>query len=275
MSPERAHQASGAPTAADRVSLFHAVFAGAAALLLLFIILPLVSVFLGTSPTVVMQTLADGAVQRSVVLTFYAGAVATLCAAVTGVPLAYLLARLSFRGKAVVEGLVDLPLVIPHTAAGIALLTVFGSRGVIGAPLAQAGVRFTDSLPGIVVGMLFVGLPFLVNTARTSFAMTDPELERVAQMDGASRWQAFVWVTMPLAWRGVLAGALMMWARGISEFGAVVILAYNPQIVPVLVYERFQAFGLAPAQAVSAILIVIALVVFAMLRRLLLSQAEA
>ena len=77
---------------------------------------------------------------------------------------------------------------------------------------------------------------------------------------------------MPLAWRGVLGGALMMWARGISEFGAVVILAYHPQIVPVLVYERFQAFGLAPAQAVSAILIVIALVVFAVLRRLLLSQ---
>jgi molybdate/tungstate transport system permease protein len=262
-------------TAPSQSKLLYAVFALAGSLLILFIVLPLLSVLLGVPPSLLLDTLADPTVQRSIILTFYCGAIATLCALVCGVPLAYLLARFRFRGKAIVEGIVDLPIVIPHTAAGIALLTVFGAKGAIGAPMSALGVTFTDSIPGIVVAMLFVSLPFLVNTARTSFAMVDWELERVAQIDGASPWQAFTLVTLPLAWRGVLAGALMMWARGISEFGAVVILAYHPPIVPVLVYERFAAFGLAPAQAVSAIIIVIALLAFAMLRRLLAAQDVA
>ncbi len=140
------------------------------------------------------------------------------------------------------EALVNLPIVIPHTAAGVALLLVFGRRGLLGQWLAPLGITFTDNLAGIVVGMLFVSLPFLVNMSREAFALVDEELERVALIDGASAWQAFWHVTLPLAWRGVLGGAVMMWARGISEFGAVVILAYHPKIVPVLVYERFDGF---------------------------------
>ena len=102
--------------------------------------------------------------------------------------------------------------------------------------------------------------------------MVDDELERVAMTDGASHWQAFWHVTLPLAWRGVLGGAVMMWARGISEFGAVVILAYHPKIVPVLVYERFEGFGLAAAQPVALLLIIVALVVFIFLRLALLPE---
>ena len=96
--------------------------------------------------------------------------------------------------------------------------------------------------------------------------MVDEELERAALADGATRWQTFWHVSLPLAWRGVLGGALMMWARGISEFGAVVILAYHPKIVPVLVFERFGGFGLSAAQPIAALLIVVALLVFVLLR---------
>jgi molybdate/tungstate transport system permease protein len=181
------------------------VFAAAGLLLLLFVLLPLLSVFLGVPPSLLLETLKDQEVQRSVALTFYAGAVATLCAGVTGVPLAFLLARYRFPGKSVVEGVVDLPLVIPHTAAGVALLTVFGAHGWVGGALAPFDVRFTDSIPGIVVAMLFVGLPFLVDTAPSTFETVDPEPETVAEIDGVSRWQAFVAMTLPLAWRGVLA----------------------------------------------------------------------
>ncbi len=113
--------------------------------------------------------------------------------------------------------------------------------------------------------MAFVGLPFLVNAAREAFALVDPEYELAALADGASPWQAFWHVTLPQAWRGVLTGALMMWARGVSEFGAVVILAYHPKVVPVLVYERFEGFGLAAAQPVAVVLIVSALLVFVLL----------
>ncbi|RPH62472.1 MAG: ABC transporter permease subunit [Chloroflexi bacterium] len=207
-------------------------------------------------------------------LTFGAAAIATLLAALTGVPLAYLLARRKFRGKRLLEALINLPIIIPHTAAGIALLLVFGRRGVLGSGFQALGLTFTDNLGGIVVGMLFVSLPFLVNLSRESFALVDEELERVALTDGADRWQAFWFVTLPLAWRGVLGGALMMWARGISEFGAVVILAYNPKVVPVLVFERFQGYGLSAAHPVAAVLIVVALLVFALLRLALLPEKE-
>ncbi len=250
------------------------LFAALGGLLLLFIILPLVTIFLDTAPAEFLWALTDREVLRSISLTFGAAAIATALAALTGIPLAYLLARRRFRGKRLVEALINLPVIIPHTAAGVALLLVFGRRGLLGSGLQPLGITFTDNLGGIVVGMLFVSLPFLVNLSRESFALVDNELELVAQTDGASRWQAFWHITLPLAGRGVIAGALMMWARGISEFGAVVILSYHPKIVPVLVFERFQGFGLGAAQPVAALLIAISLLVFIILRLALLPRQE-
>lgn len=245
---------------------FNIVFSLLGGLLLLFIVLPLMSILFGTTPQTLWLALIDEEVLNSIVITFSAAAVATLLAIFTGVPLAFLLARRKFRGKRLLEALVNLPIVIPHTAAGVALLLVFGRRGLLGQWLAPLGITFTDNFYGIVVGMLFVSLPFLVNLSRESFALVDEELERVALIDGASPWQAFWYVSLPQAWRGVLAGALMMWARGISEFGAVVILAYHPKIVPVLVFERFEGFGLVAAQPVAALLILIALAAFVFLQ---------
>lgn len=99
--------------------------------------------------------------------------------------------------------------------------------------------------------------------------MVDPELESVALIDGADHWQAFRYIPLPLAWRGIMASSLMTWARAMSEFGAVVTLAYNPKIIPVLVYERFVGFGLVAARPVAVILIVAVLVIFTLLRALL------
>jgi molybdate/tungstate transport system permease protein len=236
--------------------------------LVIFVILPLLSTLFATRPRALFEALMDPVVISSLGLTLYAAAVATVLALVTGVPLAYLLARRDFVGKRLVESLIDLPVVIPHTAAGIALLVVFGRRGLLGQVVAPLGMEFTGSVAGIVVAMLFVSLPFLVNGAREAFALVDPEMEAVALTMGANRWQAFFYVTLPLAGRGILSGALMMWARGMSEFGAVVILAYNPKIVPVVVYERFVGFGLEHARPVAVILILAALAVFILLRAL-------
>ena len=244
-------------------------------LLVLFIVLPLASTVLSTSPQALGATLEDREVLRSLGLTFLAAALATLFALFCGVPLAYLLARRRFWGKQLVEGIVDLPIVIPHTAAGIALLMVFGSRGVLGQFLAPLGIFFVDRLGGIVVAMLFVSLPYLVNMSRTAFAGVDQEIESVAMVDGASPWQVFWHVTLPQSWRGILSGAMMMWSRGISEFGAVVILAYHPKIVPVLIYERFEGFGLRAALPIAVILIVTVLIVFSILRWLLSPRQES
>ena len=253
---------------------FNLIFSFAGGLLVLFVVLPLVSTLLSTTPAAFLSSFSDPEVLHSILLTFGAAAIATALALVTGVPLAYLLARRKFNGKRLLEAIINLPVVIPHTAAGIALLLVFGRRGLLGQWLYPLGVTFTDNLAGIVVAMLFVSLPFLVNLSREAFALVDDELERVAMTDGASPWQAFWHVTLPIAWRGVLGGAVMMWARGISEFGAVVILAYHPKIVPVLVYERFEGFGLDAAQPIALLLILVALVVFILLRLALLPDHE-
>lgn len=249
----------------NRHSALDIVFSLAGGALLIFLAAPLASALFATTPAAFWDTLHDPETLSSIRLTFLAALGAVAFGLLTGVPLAYLIARRAFPGRALVQAAINLPLVIPHTAAGIALLMVFGRRGVFGRAFAPLGIAFTDTVWGIAVAMAFVGLPFLVNAAREAFAGVDREYELAALADGASPWQAFRHVTLPQAARGVLSGALMMWARGVSEFGAVVILAYHPKVAPVLVYQRFEGFGLAAAQGVAAVLIVSALLVFVLL----------
>jgi len=253
---------------------FPASFVIAASLLILFIILPVVVTLFSTSLEELLETITDRDVAHSIGLTFLAGAISTFTGMLLGLPLAYIMARAKFRGKSILSGIIDLPLIIPHTAAGIALLLVFGRQGILGQAFARIGVYFTDRLEGIIVGMMFVSLPLLINASREAFSSVDPEYERSARVDGASAWQVFWHITLPLAWRGVLSGAIMMWARGISEFGAVVILAYSPKIIPVLIYERFQGFGLSAATPVAALLLLVVLILFAILRWLARSLDE-
>jgi len=235
-------------------------------LLILFIAWPLLRTVTASSPVVLWQTLLDEEVRRSIGLTFYASLVATALAFVCGVPLAYLLARVDFPGKRLVEGIIDVPVVVPHSAAGIALLMVFGRRTLPGQVFGFLGLKFVSALPGIVIAMLFVSLSFLVNAAREGFEAVDPRLERIARTLGASPWKTFWGVSFPLAWRSILSGMILMWARGISEFGAVVILAYHPMIAPVLLYERFESFGLYHALPIAALMILICLATFVVLR---------
>jgi molybdate/tungstate transport system permease protein len=246
--------------------LFNLAFTIAGGLLVLFVFLPLATILGTLAPRQFWLAFTDREVIHAIGRTFLAAAIATVLALISGVPLAYLLARRRFWGRNGLAALIDLPVIVPHTAAGVALLMVFGRRGLVGRWLAPLGVLFVDNMGGIVVGMLFVSLPFLVNMSREAFALIDDELERVALIDGATAWQAFWLISLPLAWRGVLGGAVMMWARGMSEFGAVIILAYHPKIAPVLIYERFQGFGLDAAQPVAAILILAALAAFSLLR---------
>lgn len=242
------------------------LFSALGALLVLFVVVPLAWTVTASSFSLLWQTLLDAEVRGAISLTLYASFIATLLAFICGVPLAYLLARADFPGKGVVEGIVDLPVIVPHSAAGIALLMVFGRQAPLGQVFGLLGLRFVSAVPGIVIAMLFVSLSFLVNAAREGFEAVDPRIERVARTLGASPWEAFWRVSFPLAWRSILSGAMMMWARGLSEFGAVVVLAYHPMVAPVLIYQRFESFGLTYAQPVAALMILICLVAFAALR---------
>jgi len=244
----------------------HALFAILGLLLILFVAWPLLRTITASSPAVLWQTLLDEEVRDSILLTFHSSFIATGLAFVCGVPLAYLLARVDFPGKWLVEGIIDVPIVVPHSAAGIALLMVLGRRTLLGQVFGLIGLKFVSAAPGIVAAMLFVSLSFLVNAAREGFEAVDPRLERVARTLGASPWRAFWRVSFPLAWRSILSGMILMWARGLSEFGAVVILAYHPMVAPVLLYERFESFGLRYSRPVATLMILICLATFAVLR---------
>jgi molybdate/tungstate transport system permease protein len=243
-----------------------AIFSAAAGVGLMFLAGPLAKLIVTSNPHGLLAAFTDREVVYAIGLSVLAATWATLLAAMTGLPLGFMLARYEFRAKALVEGLIDLPVVIPHPIAGIALLFVFGRRFFVGRAFELAGIRFAGAVPGIVIAMLFVSAPFLINAARDGFRAVDPRLESVARTLGRGPWSAFFGVTLPLARGALVSGAVMTWARALSEFGAVVVLAYYPMTAPVLIYDRFESYGLSAAQPVAAAVVIVALVLFAGLR---------
>jgi molybdate/tungstate transport system permease protein len=239
-----------------------AVFSVLSLLIVLFVLVPLFKIVFLSNKTALWQALQDTTVLKSILLTLFAALITTVVGFLLGVPLAFILARHNFPLKGVLEGLIDLPIVVPHTAAGIALLFVFGRNYLLGKWFNSIGVQFVDSLAGIIIGMLFVSVPFLINSAKDGFRKVDVRLENVARTLGASPWQAFRRVTFPLARRSILTGTLMMWARGISEFGAVIILTYFPMVTSILIYQRFESYGLTQAIPVAALLVIICAIIF-------------
>ena len=237
-------------------------------LVLLFVIAPLASMFLATSPTQIFETTKDQEVIDSIWLTLRVSFLSTLFFAIGAIPLAYYLARTKFKLKKLVNGIVDLPIVIPHSAAGIAILGFISRDSVIGQAASSVGLNFVGHPIGIAIAMAFVSIPFLINAARDGFNNVPVKLEKTALNLGASPVRVFFTISLPLAWKNILSGLIMMFARGLSEFGAVVIVAYHPMITPVMIYERFGAFGLKYARPVSVVFILVCLVFFIFLRML-------
>ncbi len=201
-----------------------------ASLVLLFIIAPLAGMFLDSSAGEIRNTVADPVVRRSVWYTLAIAFSATLLFATGAVPLAWIMARRKFPLKKVVQGIIDLPVVLPHTAAGIALLGFVSREGLLGGAAQKAGILLVNNGAGIALAMAFVSLPFLINAARDGFAAVPERTEKAALMLGASQSRIFFTISLPQAWRSVVSGFIMMFARGMSEFGAVVIIAYHPMI---------------------------------------------
>jgi molybdate/tungstate transport system permease protein len=242
------------------------VLATLGACLVLFIVGPLLRLVFYASPASLGEALRDSELRESIALTVLTATTATLIAAVLGVPLAYLLARRNFRGRRLIQGLIELPVVVPHPVAGIALLLFLGRRSEVGGVLAQVGLEFVSHVPGIVAAMLFVSAPILVSGAREAFRSVDPQLERVARTLGDTAWGAFRRVTLPLAARGVLAGSMLAWSRSVSEFGSIVILTYNPKVASIYIFDRFTTFGLQSAVPAAVILLLVALAVLVLVR---------
>jgi len=251
------------------------VFAALGGVVLLFIVAPLISMFLSCSLPELAETAKDDEVRSSIWLTLWTSMAATVIFAVAAIPFAYLLARKDFPLKGLVTGIIDLPIVIPHSAAGIALLGVISRGALLGKAAGKMGFSFVGSSAGIMAAMAFVSIPYLLNSARDGFLAVPVRLEKAALSLGASPLQVFLTVSVPLAWRAILSGLILMWARGMSEFGAVLIIAYQPMITPVLIYERFTSFGLKYARPVAVLFILVCLIFFITLRLLAREEQNA
>lgn len=226
--------------------------------MLLLVLAPLVALVLRVVPSQLVADLADPAVAQAIWLSLTTSALTSLIAVVGGTPVAYLLARRRFPGHAVLDTLIDLPMVLPPAVAGIALLVAFGRRGLFGPFLGAAGIDIAFTEVAVVLAQTFVAAPLYVKAAVAGFAGVDRELEQVAGLDGASSAQVFRLITVPLAGTALLGGLVMTWARALGEFGATIIFAGNfpgrTQTMPLAIYIGFE-IRLDVALTLAAILL--------------------
>ena len=234
-----------------------------AGLFALFLGLPVV--------TLVVRSVLDGSlavalasplVLDALSLSLFTTAISLVITVVLGLPLAIVLARHRFRAKGLLEAVVDLPIVLPPSVAGLALLLVFGRRGLLAAPFTLLGISVPFTTVAVILAQTFVAAPFFIRSARTGIAGVDREIEDAARIDGASERHLFRTVTVPLAGSALAAGLVMTWARALGEFGATIMFAGNvegqTQTLPLVVYSEFQGGNLDSSVAASAILVLAA-----------------
>jgi molybdate transport system permease protein len=239
--------------------------AGLAGLLLLLLLaLPLAGLVVRVPPGDLIARMADPIIVDALRLSLLTSGIATLAIIGLGLPVAYLLATREFPGKRLVELLIDLPMVLPPTVAGVALLTAFGRAGLAGGALQAFGVSLPFTTAGVVVAQVFVAAPFFVGATRAGLSEVDRRYLDAAATLRASPARTFFRVMLPLALPSLLAGASMSWARALGEFGATITFAGNmpglTQTMPLAVYIALQT-DLEAAIALSVVLLAVSLAV--------------
>jgi molybdate transport system permease protein len=211
----------------------------------LFAGVPLLALILAALPAHPLQRLLEPSVLTAIRLSLLTSAVAVVLAVAMGLPVAYLLARFRFRGNTVLDTLIDLPMTLPPVLAGLALLLTFGRMGLLGKYLEAAGVRVGFSTTAVILAQTFMAAPFFIRAARAGFESVPIALEEAAMTLGQNRWRVFWTVSAPLAAPALLAGAVLAWARALSEFGATVMFAGNlegkTQTLPLAIYAAFES----------------------------------
>ena len=212
--------------------------------LLLFIALPVALLFTRVSPDQWLEGMRQPQVVQAIQVSLKTTLISLVLIILFGTPLAYLMARQEFRFKRVVDTLIDLPTMLPPSVAGVALLVALGRRGFIGGWLEPLGVQIAFTQAAVVIEQVFIAAPFYVRSAALGFASIDPENEQAAQLDGASRWEFFRYIVLPLSKNALLSGSMMSWARALGEFGATILFAGNfpgrTQTMPIAIYLGFE-----------------------------------
>ncbi|RLI78479.1 molybdenum ABC transporter permease [Archaeoglobales archaeon] len=238
-----------------RKDYFDAFFALLGSFLIIYIVLPIALTFTKQAEelNLFFETIQDAVVLDALKNSLLTSTATAIVSLFFGIPLGYVLARKEFKNKSLIQGIIDVPIVIPHSVVGIILLTTFPNK-------------ILDSYLGIVMAMLFVSSPFTINSARDGFLAVDDRLEQVARSLGATKLKTFLTISLPLALPSIFSGAIMTWARAMSEVGAILIIAYYPKTAQILVLEYFENFGLKASMPISVLLIAISLTLFAFLR---------
>lgn len=240
--------------------------------MLFFLVVPLLALLARVPLTSLLQNLQNPEVAQAISLSLTTTAVSASLAIVFGTPLAYLLARHDFRGRRVIDTLIDLPMVLPPAVAGIALLVTFGRRGLIGAQLDALGLNIAFTSAAVVMAQVFVAAPFYIKAAIAGFEGVERDLEQAAAIDGADQPRIFRYITAPLAWSSLLGGAVMAWARALGEFGATIIFAGNfpgrTQTMPLAIYIGLE-LDLSTALTLSLILLAVSFLVLFIVKGLL------
>jgi molybdate/tungstate transport system permease protein len=249
-----------------KASLFARLCLCAGLVALTAVLFPLIHLALQDSVQTLGRTLARSDVASAIWLSLLTSTLATAALAVWAVPLAYALARVDFPGKRWALALIDVPILVPQSVAGVALIVLLGPGSVLGNALEQAGLPISGSLLGIIVAQVFVAAPFLIKTAMTAFEAVPLQYELASRSLGASPAATFARISVPLASRGVLVGAALAWARAVSEFGCIVLFASSPVTAPILVHTEFLRAGASESRPIAILLLVICLWVFVLLQ---------
>jgi molybdate transport system permease protein len=230
------------------------------AVTLTFLTLPIVAIFLDSSPADLISSLGEPGALDALWLSLETTAISIAIILLIGTPAAYLLATRSFRGKALVVTLVELPLVLPPAVAGIALLAAVGDGGILGGAVEAAGLELTFATAGVVVALTFVASPFYVRQAMAAFASVDRVMLDASRTLGASEARGFLRVMIPVALPGLVAGTALALGRALGEFGATLMFAGSfegiTQTVPLAIYDRFST-EFEAALALSAVLVAV------------------
>ena len=249
----------------------------ALALVLLFLALPIVAIFANTPPAELLRALDDPSAREALWLSLRVTVIALAIIVVVGTPAAYLLATRAFPGRAAVQTLIELPLVLPPAAAGIGLLAARGPNGLVGGALEDAGLVLVLQTAGVVVALVFVSAPFYLRAAEAAFAAVPTDLVDASRTLGSGEAATFVRVVLPNARGGLIAGGALAWGRALGEFGATLMFAGSftgvTQTVPLAIYDRFSG-DFAGALALSAVLVCVSFALLLVVK-LTVGRAEA
>lgn len=243
------------------------VFLCVGLIVVFLVLLPVIITVLGEDPHNLINVLRDSRIRSAIWITVLTATISTIFLVIFIMPLAYAISRLRFPGRTLLLSLIDIPIVIPQSVAGIALIKVFGKQQFIGDMFFRAfGLRFDGTMLGICVAQVFVSMPFIARSAIAAFDAVPEELELSARTLGASSWSAFRRVSLPLASRGLFLGAVLAWARAAGEFGAVIFIAPTPETAPIAAFNRFNSVGVVEAAPLVAVLLLFSLAMFFLLQ---------